>query len=65
MLQTLCITRIENTFQHLLHFKNSYKVQNSITFYVENSVIDDRLDMKISYMNRAICCLHNYMFPIA
>ena len=33
-------------------------MQTSVTFYVENSVLDNRLDMKISYMNRVSCCLH-------
>ena len=40
-------------------------MQTSVIFYVENSVFDDRLDMKISYMNRVSCCLHNSMFSIA
>ena len=40
-------------------------VRTSVTFYEENSVLDDRLDMKISYMSRVSCCLHNNMFSIA
>ena len=45
--------------------KNSKKVQTSVIYYAENSVLDDRLDIKISYMNRVSCCLHNNMFSIA
>ena len=63
MLPKLRITGIENIFQHLLQ---SYDIASKYkpVFYVDNSVYDDRLDVKITCMKRVIFCLYRNILSV-
>ena len=66
MLPKLRIIGTGNIFKQLFQYKDIVTKYKPVKFDVDNtcSVFDDRLDIKITCMNRVCFCLHNNMFSV-